>query len=169
MGKKRYLSVKETANLLNLSEETVRNYCKEGKLPFQKVKNQHLIPQVELGKWLVENGFLIKHPVWDDLVFKIETTSLSFNDKSSFFYVYASEDEGFFFEVRVLPNIKGKIGLVEMLSAVKDGINTGIRESYLIIFSESGVNFEPIVKDNFFSGTNYSINEDFPPGDDFFQ
>ncbi|SHG26343.1 helix-turn-helix domain-containing protein [Flagellimonas flava] len=43
-----YLSVKETAKFLNVSEQSVHNYIREGKIPAKKVGRPYLILKSDL-------------------------------------------------------------------------------------------------------------------------
>ncbi len=43
-----YLNVKETAKYLNVSEQSVHNYIKEGKIPAKKVGRPYLILKSDL-------------------------------------------------------------------------------------------------------------------------
>jgi excisionase family DNA binding protein len=52
MQEKQYLTVKETAETINVSNKLIYKMVLENKIPFTKICNKILIPQILLNEWL---------------------------------------------------------------------------------------------------------------------
>lgn len=50
----RYLTVKEVATLLNLSDYTIKRFAREKRIPAVKVEGRWLFSRKEVDEWLME-------------------------------------------------------------------------------------------------------------------
>lgn len=59
MPEKLYLTVKETAQSINISDKLIYKMIQDNKIPHTRISNKILIPKNHLDEWLRKNTFMI--------------------------------------------------------------------------------------------------------------
>lgn len=150
MGEGTY-SLKEAAEILNLSPATVRTYCSKGKIPAKKIGRSYRISPKALQDWAVSSKRGFKYKNKDGNIFKVEICSLAQpgEPRPSFFYIFIDEDNGFFLELLFADDFmqRDAMGLSDFLGFVYQAIDSNIREPKRIVVSGDGISYEDLVPD----------------------
>ena len=68
------LKIKDIADLFDVSENSVRQWIDENKIPFYKVKNQYYFNKSEINEWILKNKLSVTDKILD---FKLTTKPVS--------------------------------------------------------------------------------------------